>query len=346
MDELAEALDIDPVELRIINDAEREPESGLPFSSRNLVACLHEGATRFGWHDRDRRPRRRREDRWLVGTGVAAATYPARSAPSTASATAEPDGRFTVRVTAADIGTGARTALTSVAADALAVSPEQVTVLIGNSDFGQAMIAGGSMGTASWSWAVTDACRQLRSELGGAEPPPKGLTTRADTASQIKAMPKLARHSFGAHFVEVVVDELTGEVRVRRMLGVFAAGRIVNPLTARSQMIGGITMGLSTALMEESLVDQTFGDYVNRDLAQYHVASHADVPDIDVVFVDEVDDQVNPAGIKGIGELGIVGVPAAIANAVWHATGFRQRHLPIRPDRILAGRQAQQPATP
>ncbi len=259
--------------------------------------------------------------------------------PSTASATAEPDGRFTVRVTAADIGTGARTALTLVAADALEVRPEDVTVLIGDSDYGQAMIAGGSMGTASWAWAVNEACRQLRKDLVGRDVPPTGLTARADTAEAISSMEKLARYSFGAHFAEVSVNERTGEVRARRLLGIFATGRVVNPLTARSQMIGGITMGLSTALMEEALVDPTFGDYVNRDLAQYHVASHADVPEIEVGWVEEHDDRVNPAGIKGLGELGIVGVPAAIANAVWHATGVRQRHLPISPDRVLAGRR-------
>ncbi|MGI8994746.1 MAG: xanthine dehydrogenase family protein molybdopterin-binding subunit [Nocardioidaceae bacterium] len=335
VDELAEACGIDPVELRIRNEPTTEPESGLRFSSRNLVACLREGAQRFGWHDRDPRPGLRPDGRWLLGTGVAAATYPARSSPSTASATAEPDGRFTVRVTAADIGTGARTALTLVAADALRVSPAQVTVLIGNSDFGQAMIAGGSMGTASWTWAVTDACQQLQVELAHREIPPDGLTATADTAAKIKLMSPVSRHAFGAQFAEVAVDVRSGEVRVRRMLGMFAAGRIINPLTARSQLIGGMTMGLSAALFEEALRDDASGDYINHDLAGYHVAAHADVPDIEVDWVDEVDHEVNPAGVKGIGELGIVGAPAAIANGVWHATGVRQRALPIRPDRII-----------
>ncbi|MBA2773833.1 MAG: xanthine dehydrogenase family protein molybdopterin-binding subunit [Nocardioidaceae bacterium] len=339
MDELAEACGVDPIELRLRNEPSVEPESGMRFSSRNLVACLRQGARSFGWHDRDPAVRRRRDGRWLLGSGVAAATYPARSAPSTAAVTAEPDGGFTVRVTASDIGTGARTALTLVASDALQVPAAQVRVLIGNSDFGQAMIAGGSMGTSSWTWAVVDACRELRSQLVGQVIPPEGITARADTAGQVKAMTKVARHAFGAHFAEVAVDELTGEVRVRRMLGVFAAGRIVNPLTARSQLIGGITMGLSTALFEESLLDHASGDYVNHDLAGYHIATHADVPDIDVSWVDEVDDEVNPAGVKGIGELGIVGVPAAVANAVWHATGVRHRQLPISPDRVIAARE-------
>jgi xanthine dehydrogenase YagR molybdenum-binding subunit len=335
VDELAEACGVDPVELRVRNDPAAEPESGLPFSSRNLVACLREGAQRFGWHDRDRRPGIRSDGRWLLGTGVAAATYPARTAPSTAAATAEPDGRFTVRVTASDIGTGARTALTLVAADALGVAPGQVTVLIGDSDFGQAMIAGGSMGTSSWTWAVTDACRELLVELARREIPADGITVTADTAAKVKAMSRLSRHSFGAQFAEVAVDVRTGEVRVRRMLGIFAAGRIVNPLTARSQLIGGMTMGLSAALLEEAVIDSASGDYVNHDLAGYHVAAHADVPEIEVGWVDEVDHEVNPAGVKGIGELGIVGAPAAIANAVWHATGVRHRDLPIRPDRVI-----------
>ncbi len=338
MDELAEACGIDPVELRIRNDPATEPESGLPFSSRNLVACLREGAQRFGWHDRDGRPGIRSDGRWLLGTGVAASTYPARTAPSTASATAESDGRFTVRVTASDIGTGARTALTLVAADALGVAPGQVTVLIGDSDFGQAMIAGGSMGTASWTWAVTDCCQRLLAELAGGEIPADGITVTADTAAKIKSMSRLSRHSFGAQFAEVAVDVRTGEVRVRRMLGIFAAGRIVNPLTARSQLVGGMTMGLSAALLEEAVVDAASGDYVNHDLAGYHIATHADVPDIEVGWVDEVDHEVNPAGVKGIGELGIVGAPAAIANAVWHATGVRHRDLPIRPDRVINAR--------
>lgn len=338
MDELAERCGVDPVQLRIRNEPETELQSGLRFSSRGLVACLREGAFRFGWHDRDPRPGIRRDGRWLLGTGVAASTYPARSARSTATATAEPDGSYTVRVAASDIGTGARTALALVAADALGVSTRQVDLRIGDSDFGQAMIAGGSMGTASWSWAVADACQQLRAEVAEHEVPPGGLTVTSDTAGKVKAMSKVARHSFGAQFVEVAVDVLSGEVRVRRMLGVFAAGRIVNPLTARSQLIGGMTMGLSTALFEESVMDDASGSFINHDLVGYHIASHADIPDIEVDWIDEVDHEVNPAGIKGIGELGIVGTTAAVANAVWHATGVRQRDLPIRPDRIIAGR--------
>ena len=340
LDELAVACGLDPVEIRLRNEPELDQETGLRFSSRNLVSCLREGATRFGWHDRDPRPGIRRQGRWLIGTGVASATYPARSAPSSASATAEADGSYTVRITAADIGTGARTAMMLVAADALGVTPDRVHIVIGDSDFGSAMIAGGSMGTASWSLAVTTVCAQLLDEVGDRDVPTEGITVSASTSDQIKALAEVSRHAFGAQFAEVAVDPRTGEVRVRRMLGVFACGRIVNPLTARSQFIGGMTMGLGAALMEESVVDGRYGDVVNRDLAGYHVPAHADVPAIEVHWLDEDDEVVNPNGIKGIGEISIVGMAAAIANAVWHATGVRQRHLPIRPDRVIAVERA------
>jgi xanthine dehydrogenase YagR molybdenum-binding subunit len=337
MDELAEACGVDPIDVRIRNEAAFEPEGGRPFSSRNLVACLREGASRFGWAGRDPRPGARRDGRWLIGTGVAASTYPARSAPSTASVSAEVGGPFVVRVTAADIGTGARTALTQVAAEELGVSLERVDVRIGDSDYGPAMGAGGSMGTASWSWAVVKACRQLRADIDGhGGVPDGGLVARADTTDDIAAQADLARHAFGAQFAEVRVDVDTGEIRVPRLLGVFAAGRIVNAKTARSQFIGGMTMGLSMALFEESLMDVEFGDYLNHDFASYHVAANADVQAVDVSWLDEEDDQLNPLGVKGVGEIGIVGTAAAIANAVHHATGHRQRDLPIRPDRVLA----------
>ncbi len=335
MDELAEACGVDPIDLRVRNEPAVEPEGGRPFSSRNLVACLREGAARFGWDSRDRRPGMRRDGRWLIGTGVAASTYPARSMPSTASVALEA-GRYVVRVTAADIGTGARTALTQVAADELAVPLEQVEVRIGDSDYGPAMIAGGSMGTASWSWAVVKACRQFRATIAEVgDVPASGLVAQADTTDDIAAQADLVRHAFGAQFAEVRVDIDTGEIRVPRLLGVFAAGRIINAKTARSQLVGGMTMGLSMALFEESLMDAQFGDYLNHDFAGYHIAAHADVHTVDVSWIDEHDDQLNPLGVKGIGEIGIVGTAAAIANAVYHATGHRQRHLPIRPDRVI-----------
>jgi xanthine dehydrogenase YagR molybdenum-binding subunit len=330
MDELAIACGIDPIELRVRNEPEADPEDGKPWSSRNLVACLREGAARFGWADRDPAPRSHRDGRWLVGTGVAASTYPAYRSPAQATARAEGDGRFTVQIGAADIGTGARTVLTQIAADALGVGVEDVRVEFGDSALPRAGVAGGSMGTASWGSAVVKACRALV-EAGG-----EGEQT-ADTTDDVKAQEKLARHGFGAQFAEVRVDPETGEVRVPRMTGVFAVGRIINPITARSQFIGGMTMGLGMALLEEGIVDAQFGDHVNHDLAQYHVPANADVGEIDIAWIDEDDEHLNPMGSKGIGEIGIVGTAAAIANAVHHATGVRVRDLPVRLDRVLAG---------
>ena len=338
MDELAVATGIDPIELRLRNEPEVDPESGHPFSSRNLVACLQEGAARFGWAGRDPTPGVRREGRWLVGTGVAASTYPARSRPSSAAASATTDGRFTVELAAADIGTGARTALTLIAADALGVPAERVVVTLGDSRLPTAPLAGGSMGTSSWGWAVTKACAELRELLDGLGDavPADGVRVEVDTDDDIAALDEnFARHAFGAQFVEARVDVDTGEVRVPRMVGVFAAGRIVNPTTARSQLLGGMTMGLSMALMEESVLDPAFGQWMNNDLADYHVATYADVGDIDVSWIDEDDDHLNPIGTKGVGEIGIVGTAAAVANAVWHATGIRVRDLPLSLDKLL-----------
>ncbi|WP_153535936.1 xanthine dehydrogenase family protein molybdopterin-binding subunit [Actinomadura macrotermitis] len=334
MDELAVAAGVDPVELRIRNEPETDPETGLPFSSRNLVACLRRGAELFGWADRDPAPAARRRGRKLYGTGVAAATYPASRQPCRATARAEADGRFTVRIAAADIGTGARTALTRIAAETLKADPGDVTVEIGDSSLPRASLAGGSMGTASWGTAVVRACEALRGKLDGAGPPQEA---EADTADEVKNQEKYARHAFGAHFVEVEVDVDTGEVHVPRMLGVFAAGRIIEPVTARSQFIGGMTMGIGMALMEEGIMDRRFGDYLNHDLAQYHVPVCADVRGIDAVWIDEHDPHLNPMGAKGIGEIGIVGAAAAIANALHHATGLRLRDLPLTPARVLSG---------
>ncbi|MFG3551641.1 xanthine dehydrogenase family protein molybdopterin-binding subunit [Streptomyces sp. NPDC047725] len=339
VDELAVELGVDPVELRIRNEPETEPDSGKPFSSRHLVECLREGARRFGWASRDPRPRSREAGPLLVGSGVAAATYPVMAMPCRASARTLPDGGFLVRVNATDIGTGARTVCAQIAADALGVPLDRIRIEIADSDFGFAPMAGGSSGTASWGWAVHEACTELAGRLTerAGSVPAEGLVAEADTSGTADAESPYARHAFGAHFAEVTVDTVTGEVRVTRMLGVFAAGRILNARTARSQFIGGMTMGLGMALTEDSTVDPAFGDFPESDLASYHVPAHADIPSLEAYWVDEDDPHLNPMGSKGIGEIGIVGSAAAVGNAVHHATGIRFRELPLTPDRVLTG---------
>jgi xanthine dehydrogenase YagR molybdenum-binding subunit len=339
LDELADELGLDPIELRVRNEPDVEPDSGRPFSSRHLVECLREGARRFGWDGRDRRPRSRPDGPLLLGTGVAAATYPVMASPSTAEARALPDGTFLVRIDATDIGTGARTVLAQVGADALGVPLERVRVEVGSTELPRAPLAGGSSGTASWGWAVHEACALLaRRPAGHTGPlPEQGVAARADTTGTADAESEWARHAFGAHFAEVAVDTVSGEVRVGRLLGVYAAGRILNARTARSQFVGGMTMGLGMALTEGSTMDAAFGDFTESDLASYHVPVHADVAEIEAHWLDEDDPHLNPMGSKGIGEIGIVGTAAAIGNAVHHATGVRFRELPLTPDRVLAG---------
>jgi xanthine dehydrogenase YagR molybdenum-binding subunit len=337
MDELAVACGLDPIELRLRNEPAVDPETGQPFSSRGLVTCLRQGAERFGWQPRDRTPRTRREGRWLVGTGVAASTFPVFQSPASAQVRVDRTGTYHVRIAAADIGTGAWTALTQIAADALEVPLERVQLEIGDSALPQAGGAGGSSGTASWGWAIVEAARQLRlrlrDEFAGIVPA-DGLEATGAFETNPEAQ-RFSMHAFGAQFAEVRVNRDTGEVRVPRLLGVFAVGRVINPKTARSQLLGGMTMGLSMALHEESVLDPHFGDFVNHDFAEYHIATNADVGTVDVAWIDEDDPHVNPLGAKPIGETGIVGTAAAIANAVYHATGVRVRDLPITLDKLM-----------
>jgi xanthine dehydrogenase YagR molybdenum-binding subunit len=333
MDEMAIECDLDPIEFRIRNEPEEDAETGLPYSSRNLVACLREGAERFGWEGRDPTPRSRREGRWLVGTGVASGMYPVFRMPgSKARIRYEGDGRYAVEIGAVDIGTGTWTALTQIAADALEVGVEDVNLGIGDTELPSASVAGGSSGITAWGSTIFEAARAFR-ERHGADPATgdqaeAGMPENPDTESY-------SMHTFAAYFAEARVDGDTGEVRVPRMTGVFAVGNVINAKTARSQFIGGMTMGLSMALHEESLVDPRFGHVVNHDFAEYHIPTNADVGEMDIAWIEEHDPHVNPMGSKGIGEIGICGSPAAVANAVYHATGIRVRDLPITPDKLL-----------
>jgi xanthine dehydrogenase YagR molybdenum-binding subunit len=338
MDELAVACRIDPVDLRVRNDVQTEPRRGLPFSSRNLVACLREGAHRFGWEPRDPVPRARRDDGWLTGTGVASSTYPVYpGGRSDATIRVGPDGRATVLIAAADMGTGTWTALTQIAADALEVPVEAVDLRIGDTTYPMATQAGGSSGIYSWGSAIVAAARQLRELLAiehGGTVPPEGIEVTASSPENPN-WNRYAMHAFGALFAEVRVREDSGEIRVPRMLGMFALGQMINAKTGRSQLIGGMTMGLSMALHEEGVLDPRFGQIANHDFAEYHVASNADVGTLEADWLDEEDPLVNPMGSKGVGELAIVGAAAAVANAAWHATGVRVRDLPITLDKLL-----------
>ncbi len=338
MDEMALACGLDPVEFRIRNEPDVHPESGLPFSSRNLVACLREGARRFGWEPRDATPRARRERGWLIGTGVAASIYPSPRLPGNAATIrVGPDGRYTVMIGAADIGTGTWTALTQIAADALGVTVEEVELQIGDTTLPLASSAGFSSGINCWGTTIFAAADKLRARLEsehGGTVPAEGLEVSADIPDN-PDMAQYAMYSFGAQFAEVRVHEDTGELRVPRLLGVFDAGRIINPKTARSQLLGGMTWGLSMALHEHSVIDPRFGHVVNHDFAEYHIAANADARSIEVHWLDEEDLHVNPMGSKGLGEVCMVGTAAAIANAVHHATGVRVRDLPITLDKLL-----------
>ena len=377
MDELAEALDMDAIELRRRNHATHDPENKKPWSSNSLLQCFEQGAERFGWSRRTPTPGSMRDGRWLVGMGMASATYPAQRMPCAARVVMQADGRVTVQLAATDIGTGTYTILTQVAADALGIPPAWVTVEMGDTDLPPTAGSGGSWGAASYSTAVLEAGQSLQtailklvrsddasplrgldnagvtatdgvlqsiSDPGRSEPysailrrhGKESLTAEAQTQPTL-ASKLVSSHAFGAQFCEVRVDPDTGEVRVPRFVGAYGVGKLLNPHTARSQLLGGICWGLGMALTEEMVLDHRHGHYVNADLAEYHIPVCADLRDIEVLFVEEEDTMLTPLGAKGLGEIGIVGVAAAVANAVWHATGTRVRDLPITLDKMLAG---------
>ena len=372
LDELAYALDMDPIALRLENYAEADPESGKPWSSKSLRECYRFGAEMFGWARRTPTPRSMKDGDQLIGLGMATATYPARRMPASAEACIHPDGQVIVKTASHDLGTGTYTVFSQVAADAIGVSMENVTVELGDTEYPQAPISAGSMTVASAGSAVylaAMAAREKLVQLAVSDPasPLHGLrhedviitngtlagrgareTIRALLArngnqpieGRAEAKPgdeaqRYAMHSFGAIFVEVRIDESLGTIRIARALGTYGVGRVLNPKTARNQLMGGITFGIGMALLEHTITDARTGRYVNADLAEYLIPVHADVPTIEVHFVDEQDPHVDPIGAKGIGEIGMTGVAAAIANAVYHATGVRVRDLPITLDELL-----------
>jgi xanthine dehydrogenase YagR molybdenum-binding subunit len=345
MDELAVALNIDPVELRLRNEPEQDEFKKLPFSSRSTRECYRVAAERFGWSRRNSEPHSMRDGRWLIGWGMSSATYPMNFAPASAMARLLPDGTAEVASAASDMGPGTWTSMTQVAAETLGLPIERVKFSLGDTQLPRAPVHGGSLTMASVGSAVQAACRKAREDAlarGGANDLAEAMRrvgqpveAPADVTPGDESQ-RFSMHSFGAVFVEVAVDPDLGETRVRRMVGAYGAGRIVNPKTTRSQCIGGMIGGIGMALMEHSVVDGRNGRVVNANFAEYAVPVHADAPPVmDVLFVDEHDPHVNPLGVKGVGEIAMVGVAPAITNAIFHATGRRIRELPVTPDKLL-----------
>ena len=391
MDELAVTLGMDPVELRIRNEPEKDPTNGLPWSSRSLVQCYRRGAERFGWSRRTPEPGSMRDGDALIGWGCATATYPTQLIPASARLRLSANGSAWVGCAAHDIGTGTYTIAAQIVADRFGIPMDQVTVELGDSQLPTGPIAGGSMTAASLGGALANACDTARARLlqaaaapegpfagmpvsqlrleggeiggpGGAREPlaailnqmPNGVlevegewAPPGATAEHVEmadrggvplagpSYPTFSAAAFGAEFVEVRINPRTRTIRAPRMVGGFAAGRILNAKTAHSQLMGGMVWGLSNALLEETEIDRRRARFVNANIAEYHVAVNADVVSVEVEMLDEKDELVNPLGVKGIGELGIVGTSAAIANAVYHATGMRVRKTPILIEDLL-----------
>jgi xanthine dehydrogenase YagR molybdenum-binding subunit len=361
MDEMAEKLGMDPVAFRLLNDTQVDPENaGRPFSSRRFADCLREGAQRFGWSARNPQPSQVPDGHWLIGMGMAGAIRGAPIAKAGARVRLDRQGVVTVETDMTDIGTGSYTIVQQTAAELMGVPLEKVVARLGDSSFPETPGSGGQQGAPSVTAGVYAACMKLREVIAQR----LGFNTAnaefsaGEVRSGNRSVPivraaddgdlvvedsmefgdlakRFAIQTFGAHFAEVGVNAFTGEIRIRRMLAVCAAGRILNPKTARSQVIGGMTMGIGAALMEEMAIDKRFGFFVNHDLAGYEVPVHADIPHLDALFVDEVDPVISPVKAKGVGELGLTGVAPAVANAVYNATGVRVRHYPITLEKFL-----------
>ncbi|HEY2707336.1 MAG TPA: xanthine dehydrogenase family protein molybdopterin-binding subunit [Caulobacteraceae bacterium] len=373
MDELADRLGLDPIELRIRNEPDKHPESGQPYSARQLIECMQSGAESFGWSKRNPKPGQVRDGRWLVGMGMAAAIRGNFLLPAKASLKIDAEGTVRLQQGMTDIGTGSYTILAQIAAETMGVPLEKVIVEIGDSGFAPAPGSGGQFGAASAGSGALAGGMALRAKLTematadpaspifGAAPEavefrdgliavenrsetlaalvsrlsPQGVEAEGSSAPA-PDIRQFASYSHGAQFAEVGVDLVTGEVRLRRMLGVFACGRILNAKTAKSQITGGMIWGVGTALTETNRVDPRYGSLVSQDLGTYLAPVHADIANLDAYFLPEVDDKANPLGIKGVGEAGICGAGAAVANAVYNACGARVRDYPLTPERVLA----------
>ncbi|WP_312608349.1 xanthine dehydrogenase family protein molybdopterin-binding subunit [Agrobacterium pusense] len=361
LDELAHTLSMDPIELRRINDTDTDPIGGLPYSSRSLMRCFDEAAAAFGWEHRTAEPGSMRDGDWLVGLGCATAFYPAYAGNSAARVRLSVNGDVHVSSAAHELGQGVYTMMAQVAADELGVPIEKVTVSLGDTDLPPAIVAGGSATTASVAPAIMAACDAIRRRLGIENGTPEEVMPAMEASgagaieefaeSRAPGMPPEAirdlyrgkagpnggvhmadrvQFALGAQFVEVRVHALTGEIRVPRAVGAFAAGRIISPRTAHGQLIGGMIWGIASALHEQTEIDPRNGSYINANLADYLLPVNADIIDVQALMVPEVDELVNRAGVKGVGEIGVVGVAAAVSNAIFHATGKRLRDLPIR----------------
>jgi xanthine dehydrogenase YagR molybdenum-binding subunit len=345
MDELSYKLGIDPVQLRLINHADTDPEDGKPWSSKSLKECYRQGGERFGWSRRSAEPRSMLDGRMLLGWGMASATYPTYQQPASATVKILADGRAVVRSGAQEMGMGTATVQTQLAAELLGIPESSVSFEYGDTQLPKAPVAGGSMQTASVGSAVQGAAlavlRKLK-DLGTSDGESfQSILNRhylPSIEASFDAKPaneKYSAHAFGAHFVEVAVDPDLARVEVRRVVSAFAAGRILNAKTARSQYLGGIVQGIGMALLEQTHLDETLARYTNANFAEYLVPVNADIHSIEPILVEEIDEHANPIGVKGIGEIGIVGVAAAVANAVFHATGKRVRDLPITIEKLM-----------
>jgi xanthine dehydrogenase YagR molybdenum-binding subunit len=330
MDELAYACGLDPVVLRLRNYAERDGDTGEPWSSKELRTCYQRGADAIGWAARSPAVRATRRDGLLVGLGMATATYPARMMPATAKVRVTGE-RATVQIATAELGTGTYTILTQIAADVLGLPLEAVSVELGDTALPEAPVSAGSMTAATAGSAVHAACLRARARLDAGE---REVTEQA-RSDEFEGRKGFSCHSHGAAFAEVEVDEELGRARVTKLVGAYACGKILNPRTAHSQLMGGLVWALGMTMEEATVRDRRTARNVTRNLADYHIAVNADVPAIEVILVEEDDPHVNVLGAKGLGEVGCCGATAAIANAVYHATGRRVRDLPLSVDKLM-----------